>query len=90
MMEKFDLKEIQGKMNDALSFVKNKIEGFVSEDEAFWMAVAMFLMGVIVGMFISPKRNLNIGSNNKSTTNTYEDPSLCEYDVDDEDEDVKF
>ena len=83
MMEKFDLKEIQGKMNDALSFVKNKIEGFVSEDEAFWMAVAMFLMGVIVGMFISPKRNLNIGSNN-STSNTYEDPTLCAYDDDDE------
>ena len=55
MMEKFDLKEIQGKMNDALSFVKSKIEGFVSEDEAFWMAVAMFLLGVIVGIFISPK-----------------------------------
>lgn len=77
MMEKFDIKELQGKMNDALSFVKNKIEGFVSEDEAFWMAVAMFLLGVIVGMFISPRRNLSIGSNNSTTTNKFEDPTLC-------------
>lgn len=88
MMEKFDLKDIQGKVNDALSFVKSKIEGFVSEDEAFWMSVSMFLLGVIIGMFISPKRNLNIGSNNKSTTNKYED-ALCSYDDDDEDYDDK-
>ena len=84
MKEKIDLKELHGKVNDALSFVKSKIEGFVSEDEAFWMALSMFLIGVIVGMFISPRRNLTIGSNNKSTTNKFEDPALCAYDDEDD------
>ena len=86
MMEKFDLKEISGKVNDALSFVKSKIEGFVSEDEAFWMSVAMFLLGVIIGMFISPKRSLSKGSNNTTnnyTTNNYDD-AFAAYDEEDE------
>ena len=75
------LKDLNGKINEALSFVRNKIEGFIPEDEAKWMAIAMFLLGVIVGMLISPRKNLSFGSNNSySTTNDYStlDDDCCE------------
>lgn len=86
MKEKFDLTELKGRVNDALSLVKSKIEGFVSEDEAFWMAVAMFLLGVIVGIFISPKKKLTTDSNNVITNNYGADAEYCDEDEDD----VKF
>ena len=66
-----NIKELNGRITDALSFVRSKIEGFVSEDEAKWMAIAMFLLGVIVGMLISPRKNVALGSNNQTTTNDY-------------------
>lgn len=53
-MEKFEI--LTAKVNDTMAAVKKKLDSFVSQDEAFWMAVAMFLFGVIVGMFISPRR----------------------------------
>ena len=45
--------------------IKNKVEDFVSKDEAFWMSVAFFLLGLVIGMLISPKGNTSIGSNNQ-------------------------
>ncbi len=66
-----NIKELNGRITDALSFVRSKIEGFVSEDEAKWMAIAMFLLGVIVGMLISPRKNVALGSNNVTTSNDY-------------------
>ena len=76
------LKDLNGKINEALSFVRSKIEGFIPEDEAKWMALAMFLLGVIVGMIISPRKNVCFGSNNtSSSTNNYnnlEDKDCCE------------
>lgn len=82
-----NIKELNGKITDALSFVRSKIEGFVSEDEAKWMAIAMFLLGVIVGMLISPRKNVALGSNNRTTTNDYRtlEDGL---DVDDDDYDA--
>lgn len=63
-MEKMEL--LTAKVGDSLSAIKKKLDSFVSEDEAFWMAIAMFLFGVIVGMLISPRKNksVTIGSNN--------------------------
>lgn len=63
-MEKFEI--LTAKVNDTMTAVKKKLDSFVSQDEAFWMAVAMFLFGVIVGMFISPRKtkNVTIGSHN--------------------------
>lgn len=81
-MENF--KEINGKINDALAFVRSKIEGFVTEDEAKWMALAMFLLGVIVGMIISPRKNIALGSNNATTTNDYRTLDTNDHDEDGE------
>lgn len=59
-----NLKEINAKVNEALSLVKTKIKGFVSEDQALWMCIAAFLFGVIMGMLISPRKNKNFNCNN--------------------------
>lgn len=70
------MNKLNEKLNDTLTAMKKKLDSFVSEDEAFWMAVAMFLFGVIVGMILSPRKNVSIGSNNCN----YGD--LCDYDDD--------
>lgn len=79
-----NIKELSGKLTETLGGLKTKLDRFVSEDEAFWMATAMFLFGVIVGMILSPRRNLTIGSNNKNFNYGYEledeeleDKDLC-------------
>lgn len=67
-MEKFNLANVNEKVSDALTGIKKRLDSFVSEDEAFWMAVAMFLLGVIVGMLISPRKTktIAIGNNNNA------------------------
>ena len=65
-----NIRDLSVRATEALSGIKTKLDKFISQDEAFWMAVAMFLFGVIVGMILSPRRNLAIGSNN--TYNTYD------------------
>ena len=45
--------------------IKTRIENFISKDEAFWMSAAFFLLGLVIGMLISPKGNTSIGSNNQ-------------------------
>ncbi len=45
--------------------IKNKVEDFVSKDEALWMSVSFFLLGLVIGMLISPKGNTSVGSNNQ-------------------------
>lgn len=66
-----NIKELSAKLTDTLGGLKTKLDKFVSEDEAFWMATAMFLFGVIVGMILSPRRNLTIGSNNNAYNYEY-------------------
>ena len=80
-----NIKELNSRITDALSFVRSKIEGFVSEDEAKWLAIAMFLLGVIVGMLISPRKNVAIGSNNSTATNDYR---MLDDGLDDDDDDT--
>ncbi|MCD8096106.1 MAG: hypothetical protein LUE12_08285 [Ruminococcus sp.] len=54
------MENVNAKVNEALSSIKDKLDDFVSQDEAFWMSVAMFLFGVIVGMLISPRKVKNV------------------------------
>lgn len=77
-MEKFET--FTSKVNETMTAVKKKLDTFVSQDEAFWMAVAMFLFGVIVGMFISPRKTkvTTIGSNNGN--GCLEDEDYCDDD----------
>jgi hypothetical protein len=57
-MDKFDV--LSARVEDGLTAVKKKLDSFISEDEAFWLAIAMFLFGVIVGIFISPRKNKTV------------------------------
>ncbi|MBR1723682.1 MAG: hypothetical protein IJ723_01480 [Ruminococcus sp.] len=57
-----------------VSSIKSKVEDFISKDEALWMSVSFFLLGLVIGMLNSPKGNTTSGSNNQVTN------------VDDEDE----
>jgi hypothetical protein len=57
-MDKFEV--LSARVEDGLTAVKKKLDSFISEDEAFWLAIAMFLFGVIVGIFISPRKNKTV------------------------------
>lgn len=58
-----------------------KFYKFVQDNEVFWMVLAFFLMGVIIGMVCSPHRDFAIGCNNKAT-NIENDKKDCEDDED--------
>jgi hypothetical protein len=73
--------EILAKINDTMGSLKKKLDSFISEDEAFWMAIAMFLFGVIVGMFISPRKTKTVI--NDSYNGDYDDDYEYEYCDDD-------
>jgi hypothetical protein len=64
-----NIRELSTKATDAISGIKVKFDNFVSEHEAFGIAVVMFLAGIIIGMLISPRKNVSFGPNN--TTNNY-------------------
>jgi hypothetical protein len=76
--------EVLAKINDTMGSLKKKLDSFISEDEAFWMAIAMFLFGVIVGMFISPRKNKTvINDSYNSDSCDYDD---CDYEYCDDDD----
>ena len=57
-------------LKDTGAFGK-KFYKFVQDNEVFWMVLAFFLMGVIVGMIFSPRRDLTIGCNNSANNYDY-------------------
>ena len=61
-----------------------KFYKFVQDNEVFWMVLAFFLMGVIIGMIFSPHRDFSIGCNNNATS--IENGG----DDEDDDEDLEF
>jgi hypothetical protein len=60
-MDKFEV--LSARVEDGLTAVKKKLDSFISEDEAFWLAIAMFLFGVVVGILISPRKNKTVVNN---------------------------
>ncbi len=72
-MEKFEV--LSERATQTLNSMKQKLDSFISQDEALWMAVAMFLFGVIVGMLISPKKTKNITI---ADPDCYDDCDCCD------------
>ncbi len=72
------MENINLKVTESLNAIKKKMDDFVSQDEAFWMSVAMFLFGVIVGMLISPRKTKIKTIKRKPRHDCYYDE--CDYD----------
>ncbi|MCD7742511.1 MAG: hypothetical protein LUI06_09940 [Ruminococcus sp.] len=72
------MENINLKVTESLNAIKKKMDDFVSQDEAFWMSVAMFLFGVIVGMLISPRKTKIKTIKRKPRHDRYYDE--CDYD----------
>ncbi len=72
------MENINLKVTESLNAIKKKMDDFVSQDEAFWMSVAMFLFGVIVGMLISPRKTSIKTIKRKPKYDRYYDE--CDYD----------
>lgn len=69
-----------------LSGLKKKLENSVTEDEALFMMVIMFLAGVVLGMMISPKGKAKKCRKNKCCgENCCDEDVIVEY-IDDGDE----
>ncbi len=84
-MERFEV--LSERASQTLNSMKQKLDSFISQDEALWMAVAMFLFGIIVGMLISPRKSKNVTIDNRGCCPADEycgDDCCCGDDCDDD------
>lgn len=69
------------------SFVQIVKEGDYTKREAVLFGVSVMLAGILIGMFVSPKKRVMIGSNNGNNNNgTFDGLDFDEDDEEDEDE----
>lgn len=56
------MENIVEKLSEELSVMKNKAAE-AAEEKEFWMAITFFLIGVIIGIILSPRKTKNVGCN---------------------------
>lgn len=66
------------------SFVQIVKEGDYTKREAVLFSICLMLVGILVGMFASPKKHVMVGSNNGNNNNGTFDGSCFDDEDDDE------